>query len=149
MRVKDALTNQHRAVISLADCNTVADAIDKLRSTGASALIVTKGARPTGIFTSSDIIRAGVESSDKPIADIPLKEAMTAELISVETEDNIAGAIEAMLRAGIHHMPVNEDGQIIAILPVNDLAAQHIENLESEIDHLNEYIHQLHDALHD
>ena len=149
MRVKDALANQHRTVLSMSADHTVADAIEKMAVTGAKALLVTSDQLPTGIFTCSDLMRASVDSPGKPFSAIPLGEAVTTNLVPVTTEDDISGAIEVMLRAGTEYLPVLKDKQPIAILSIHDLLACHVDALNSEIDQLNDYINQLHDAYHD
>ena len=149
MRVKDALTNQHRKVLSLTDSHTVADAITKMMAAEASALIVTSGGQPTGLFTRSDVMRVSVDSPCHSFATIPLKDALAGNLIWIEPEDDIAGVIDTMLRKRIEYLPVQEDGQVIAIFSIRDLVAWHLEALNDEIEHLNDYIRQLHDSLED
>ena len=149
MRVKDALTNQHWTVLSLAESQTVADAITKMMAAGASALIVTSGGQPTGLFTRSDVMRVSVDSPRQSFAAIPLKEALAGDFIWTKPEDDIVGVIDTMLRKRIQFLPVREDGQVIAVLSIQDLVAWHLEALNAEIEHLNDYIHQLHDSLED
>ena len=149
MRVKDALTNQHQTVLSLTENHTVADAITKMIAAEASALIVTTGGQPTGLFTRNDVMRVSVDSPVQSFATIPLKEAMVSNIIWVEPDDDIAGAIETMLRKRIEYLPVQEDGKVIAILSTQELVVVHLEALNAEIEHLNDYIHQLHDSLED
>ena len=149
MRVKDALTNQHRTVLSLTAEHTVGDAIEKMTAAGANAPLVTSGHRPTGIFTRSDVMRASVDSPEKSFSAIPLGETVSADLVSLTPEDDTASAIEVMLRAGVEYLPVLKDKQPIAILSIHNLMACHIDALNNEIEQLNDYINQLHDSFHD
>ena len=149
MRVKDVLTNHHRLVLSLTANNTVADAITKMVAAEAGALIVTSDGEPTGLFTRSDVMRASVQSPGQSFATIPLKETITGHMIWIEPEENIANAIDTMLRERIEYLPVGKAGKVIAVLSLQDLVTSHLEALAAEIEHLNDYIHQLHDSLED
>ena len=149
MRVEDVLTNNHRRVLNLAESRTVADAIKEMTATGADALIVTTDRGPAGIFTRSDVMRASVDSPRKSLAAIPLKEAMSADIVSAEPGDDTARAVDVMLRAGVAYLPIRADGQIVAILPIRDLVACHLEALNHELEQLQDYIDQLHESYHD
>ena len=149
MRIKDALTIKHRTVVSLKDCHTVADAIAKLAASETGALVVTSGGEPSGLFARSDVMRVSADSPGQSFSTIPLKEATAGYPIWIEPEDNIATAIDMMLGKRIEYLPVREGGKVIAILSLQDLVTCHLEALTAEIEHLNDYIHQLHDSLED
>lgn len=149
MRVKDLLTNQPQAFSSLTDRQTIADAIKTMIAAKTGALIVTSDSGPTGILTRSDVLRSWADSPAKPFQKTELREAISSQLITAEPGDDIAATIDVMLRAEIIHMPICEDGQIIAILSIHDLAAHHIKALHSELEQMNDYIDRLHDSYQD
>ena len=149
MRVKDAVTNQHRKVLSLPDSYSVADAIAKMTATGKNALIITANQQPAGLFSRNDLMKAIANVPGKSFETIRLKEVVTADFIQVEFRDDLASTVGAMLKAEIEYLSVCENSEVRAIVPIRDLLTSHIEALESEIEQLNDYITQLHDSLHD
>ena len=94
-------------------------------------------------------MRVSADSPGQSFSTILLKEAIADNPIWIDLEDNIATAIDMMLGEKIEYLPVREDGKMIAILSLQDLIACHLEALTAEIEHLNDYIHQLHDSLED
>jgi CBS domain-containing protein len=149
MRVKDLLPKKPRTVSSLTDRDTISDAVKTLMRSDISAVLVTSEAGQPGIFTRSDILRAWDDSTRERFGDIVLKEAMTADLITAHPEDGLADTIAAMLHARIGHLPVCESGRVIALLRLDDLFAVYVEALNKELEHLNDYIDQLHDSFQD
>jgi CBS domain-containing protein len=149
MRVRDLLPKKPRTVSRLTDRHTISDAVKTLTTPDTSAVLVTSEAGRPGIITRSDILRVWGDSTRKPFGDVALKEAMTAELITARPEDGLADTIAAMLRARVDHLPVCESGRVIAVLRLKDLFAGYVESLSNELEHLNDYIEQLHDSFHD
>jgi CBS domain-containing protein len=149
MRVRDLLSKTPRTVSSLTDRHTISDAVKSLVAPDTSAVLVTSEAGRPGILTRSDILRVWNDSSRKPFGHIVLKEAMTAELITAGPDDDLADSIATMLRARVGHLPVCESGRVIAVLRLKDLFAIYVEALNNELEHLNDYIEQLHDSFQD
>lgn len=149
MRVRDLLPKKRRTVSSLTDRHTLSDAVKTLMTPDTSAVLVTSEAGRPGILTRSDILRVWGDSTRRPLGDIALKEAMTVDLITARPEDGLADTIAAMLRARVDHLPVCESGRVIAVLRLKDLFAGYVESLKNELEHLNDYIEQLHDSFQD
>lgn len=149
MRVKDLLKNQPQAVAILTDRQTFGDAIQTMMTAQSDALVVTSDIGPTGILTRSDVFRAWFDSSAKTSQETELREALSSKLITAAPDDDIADTIDMMLKAEIGHMPICEDGKIMAILSIRDLVAHHLEALNSELEQMNDYIERLHDSYED
>ena len=54
-----------------------------------------------------------------------------------------------MLKAGARHVPVMEDKKILGMLQLTDLFEHQIESLTAEINQLNDYLEDLHEAAQD
>ncbi|HIJ20977.1 MAG TPA: CBS domain-containing protein [Deltaproteobacteria bacterium] len=71
---------------------------------------------------------------------------MTQKLIVARPEDGIDTSISLMIKAGIKHLPVVENGQLIGILGFCDLVQHQVGALSSELHYLEEYLDDLHEA---
>ena len=75
-----------------------------------------------------------------------VEEAMTSKLIVAEPEEEVSAAMATMIKAGIRHLPVIENGRIIGMLTIGDLVEHQVGTLTAEIHYLQDYISDLHDA---
>lgn len=149
MVVRDLLEKKGRPVITIESRRSVDDAIDRMASSGVSALIVTEEERPVGIFAERDVLRAYLRNKTAAFARIPLAEAMTNRLISAGPEDSVGTVMTLMLQAGIRHLPVIENAAVVGMLTINDLVRYRLDSLDAEVHHLKDYIADLHDAGND
>jgi CBS domain-containing protein len=81
--------------------------------------IVVLDADRVGIVTDRDLrsrLVAGGRSSDTPIADIA-----TFPVRTIAARTPVFEALIAMLSAGIHHLPVTEDGRLVGMVSSNDV----------------------------
>jgi len=146
MAIRDLLNAKGRSVISI-DCRcSVDDAVDRMDATGVSALIVTENDRPVGIFAERDLLRIYRRKRNTDFGRVPLSTAMTNRLVSVAPSDSIGTAMVLMLNAGIRHLPVIENDAVIGMLTINDLVQYRLESLNDELQHLKDYIADLHEA---
>jgi CBS domain-containing protein len=149
MQIHALLTGDHVPVHTISEAATVADAIELMASRNTSALIVTRDAVPVGIFAERDVLRAYMRNSQRAFADVGLHEAMTNKLITAHPDDEMATAMHTMLQADIRHLPVVENQQIIGMLTIRDVVKYLMDALAAEIEHLSNYIKDLHEASHD
>ena len=71
---------------------------------------------------------------------------MTRRLFSADTTDEISDLITMMIQSDLEYLPVVEDNRILGLLAIEDLVEFQIESLTDEIDQLNDYIDDLHEA---
>jgi CBS domain-containing protein len=146
MVVSDLLKKMGRSVFSMESDRSVDDAINALTANKVSALIVTENTRPVGIFAERDVLRTYLRDKDRSFADVRLGDAMTATLITAKPNDKIDTAMNVMLKAGIGHLPVIENDEVIGMPTASDLVEYRLASLDDEVHHLKEYIADLHDA---
>lgn len=149
MPITELLNQEDQKAFKIESELTVEDAINLMTENDTTALIVVEGDRPAGIFTEKDILLSYVKFNRKPYAEIKLKNAMTNKLIVAKPEDEIDATISLMIQTGIKHLPVVEDGEIIALLYMCDLVHHQVGTLSTELHYLEEYLSDLHDAGHD
>jgi len=146
MLIKEFLDQEDQKAFKINSELTVEDAINLMTENDTSALIVVEGDRPVGIVTERDVLLSYVKSNRKPYPEIKLKNAMTNKLIVAKPEDEIDGSISLMIQTGIRHLPVVEDGRIIALVNICDLVHHQVGTLSAELHYLEEYLSDLNDA---
>jgi CBS domain-containing protein len=89
----------------------------------ASAVALDAEGRPVGIVTDSDLRRRVAAGSRT--TSVPMREIMSAPVVTITRDELGLDAVEAMLRARIHHLVVvDDDGRAIAVVADSDLLAR-------------------------
>ena len=146
MKVHILCEEKKRPVYTLASHKSVGEAIDLMSAKKVSALIVTEADQPVGIFAERDIFRYCQKGRMQALPETVLREVMADQLIVAHPEDDISRMMTVMLHADIRHLPVSDGQKIIGLLNLRDLIEQQMKSLGEEIDQLNNYIEDLHEA---
>ena len=115
---------------------TLADAVDCLRETQASGLVlVDADNRPAGLLTEADIARR-VAFSQEP--DAPVSAVMTSPVVSIGADEHLYRAVARMRKNTLRHLPVtDEDGCLAGMLHLDDALASVSQDLVTRIDRLS------------
>lgn len=140
MKVADIIDAKGKEVVSIDAHSSVEDAIRLMNSSGISALIVTEKGSTAGIFTERDVVRCYLASDGKSFKEIPLKDAMTTNLIVAEMQDDISAVMSIMVEKNIRHLPVISKDKIIGMLSIRDIIQIHVNKMATEIHYLRDYI---------
>jgi len=140
VKVKQLLGAKGREVVTTEAENTVEDAIRSMQGRNISALLVADHGKPVGIFTERDVLRCYIAAGGRSFSEIPLREAMTANLVVAELEDDLNDIMAVMTDRNIRHLPVVEKGALIGMLSVRDVIQSQVQKLTSEIHYLKDYI---------
>jgi CBS domain-containing protein len=126
-------------VISCESNDTMREAVALLAEKRIGAVPVMRGGSVVGIFSERDVIyklaNEGEACLNRPLADV-----MTAPPITVETTSLINEALALMTRRRIRHLPVMENGAMVAFISIGDLVKYHTDEVEHEAEALREYI---------
>jgi len=119
MKVKEIMT-PHVEAIWLTE--SLADAAELMWKNDCGVLPVIKdGRKVIGLITDRDICMAAVMRDSKPSA-VSIEEVMTGQVYSVDPEDNVDQALEAMQEHKVRRLPVvNAEGELEGILSMNDV----------------------------
>jgi CBS domain-containing protein len=104
-----------------------------------SVLVMDEG-RIIGIFTERDYAEKG-ELQGRVAAKTLVRELMTEELYTVTTATSIDECMALMTQHHIRHMPVVENGILVGILSMRDVVAAVLEERQSKIEGLENFIH--------
>lgn len=116
MKISEIMTKA--AVVDSAD-ETLADGAKKMRDNQTGSLLVMDGTRLMGIVTERDVLRAVAEGKDPTT--LPLKDAMTTEVITIGPRTRLKEAAALMAEKWIRHLPVLEDETVVGIISQRDL----------------------------
>lgn len=149
MKLRESLDKGPRAYFSLDATKSAEDAIRLMAEKHVSAVIVTEGGEPVGIFTERDVLRCYVKCGERPYDEIALKDAMTNKLIVGKPEDEVGQVISLMVQADIRHLPIMVGRKVEGMVYLCDLLHDHVGTLSTEIRYLEEYLRDLQDAVTD
>jgi len=140
MKVRQLLGTKGREVVTTESENTVEDAIRAMHRRKISALVIADHGKPVGIFTERDVLRCYVATDGKNFKEIPLRDAMTTNLVVAELEDELNDIMAVLIDRNIRHLPVVDNGALIGMLSVRDIIQSQVQKLTSEIHYLKDYI---------
>ena len=137
--VRQLLETKSPEVFSIAPDAPVIEAIRLMAERRIGALLVMEGPRLAGILSERDsarkVVLQGRSSKDTPVRDI-----MTAEVISVRPQDSTEHCMQLVTDSRIRHLPVIEGGQVVGVVSIGDLVKAVIAEQKQELDHLQRYI---------
>jgi CBS domain-containing protein len=105
------------------------------------AIPIVEGERIVGIFSERDLMTRIVVEGRDPQRALVL-EVMSREVQSATPDDTRSECLERMREARCRHLPVLENGRLIAMLSMRDLLRDEIEEQDEEIRGLRAYLHQ-------
>ena len=118
-----------RSVTQLADLNEY----------GIGALLVLRRGEPVGIFTERDVLRRVLGQGMRAEA-TRVRDAMTADFVTVTPSTHTDQAMEMMTRMRFRHMPVVENGRVMGLVSIGDLMRWVLLSQEAEIEQFSHYI---------
>ncbi len=99
---------------------TVGEAVSLMAQQRIGSTLVMEGSRLIGIFTERDTVKAISQSHDAPNHEI--SSWMTHNPETVDPEVDTEEALKTMLERGFRHLPVVENGHVIGMVSMRDLA---------------------------
>ncbi|MBK8784506.1 MAG: CBS domain-containing protein [Anaerolineales bacterium] len=118
---------------------TVLDALKVMADAHIGAILVTENGKIIGIYTERDYLYKG-EIEGRSAKDTKLKDVMVSKMITVTNETTVEQCMGLMKQYRIRHLPVVEHDQLIGLVSMRDVMLAAIENKESEIRGLENYI---------
>jgi CBS domain-containing protein len=138
--VKHLLDGKGRNVISISPDASVFDAIKLMADESIGSLVVLdENETLLGIVTERDyarkVIVKGRSSHDTRVAEI-----MTSDVMTASSEHTVNSCMELMTEKKVRHLPVVENGRVVAMVSIGDLVQAIIADQKEEIEHLEQYI---------
>ena len=137
--VSEILENKGGMVLSVKITETVFDAINLMAQVNIGAVLVQKNETIAGIFTERDYLQKialkSISSQETVVGDV-----MTSPVITADPEDSIQKCMETMTSCHCRHLPVVDNGKLLGIVSIGDLVKKLLDEKNSEVEQLNQYI---------
>ena len=117
----------------------VIDAVRLMAEKSIGAVLVMQGGRLVGILSERDYARK-VVLQGRASADTPVRDIMTADVISVGLDDSADRCMQIVTDRRIRHLPVLDNGAVLGVVSIGDLVRAVIEDQQVELDQLQRYI---------
>ena len=120
MQVRDLMTPDPELV---SPDTTIRDAAQRMRDTDVGALPVGNDGQLTGMLTDRDIvIRAVAEGRSGD--EVTVGEVLTTSVVSCRPDDAVEDAANLMAQHQVRRLPVVDDGRLVGIIALGDVARQ-------------------------
>lgn len=127
-------------VVTIEANTTLRKAAIALKQANVGTLAIMDGTEIAGILSERDVTRALADGADPD--EVWVADVMSAEPRYATAEDSASGAREVMLAAGIRHLPVMDEGDLVGIVSMRDLLAGVRPAVDAEdLDELRELLH--------
>lgn len=137
--VRQVLDSKGREIWTIGRDEMVLDAIREMAQRDIGALVVVDENGPIGMFTERHYAReVFLKGRSSPIT--PVREAMRSGFVYVSPERTVEECMALMTEHKVRHLPVMEDGMLVGIISMGDLAKSIISDREFVIDQLTNYI---------
>jgi CBS domain-containing protein len=107
-------------VVTTGSETTLRDAARDLRRAEAGTLVVMEGSAIAGILSERDVVRALAEDANPD--EVWVGDVMSEEPRYLTVGDEVGSALEIMLAAGIRHLPVVDEAELVGIVSIRDLS---------------------------
>lgn len=111
---------EHGAVVA-EPTETVADVARRMRDFRVGCVVVTRGARVTGILTDRDLVLRVIAEGKDPELTL-VADVVTHDPTTLERTDSIETALRKMREHGVRRLPITSyDGKVTGIVTADDL----------------------------
>lgn len=141
MKIEDIIRKKGADVVTIAPAATVAELVELLAKFNIGAVVVSEDAVTIGgIVSERDVVRR-LATEGAAVLEKPVSAIMTANVKTCSVEDSLESTAETMTYGRFRHLPVVQDGKLVAIISIGDVVKDQIDQLTDERNHLLEYLH--------
>src|SRR5262245_32966061 len=120
MNIASLLASKGSRVITIPSDQTVRQAVRLLAEHNIGALVVVDTmARPTGILSERDIVRA--TSTNEQVFALEVTAIMTRNVVIGVPQDDLLSVGHTMTERRVRHLPVMEADQLVGIVSIGDI----------------------------
>lgn len=141
MKVSDVIRNKGTEVVTIPASATVTELVELLALRNIGAVVVSEdGIHVDGIASERDVVRH-LAADGAGVLTKTVAEVMTTQVVTVSREDGLGAIAHTMTYSRLRHLPVVEDGELVAIVSLGDVVKYRIDQLTGERNHLLEYLY--------
>lgn len=127
MKVRDIMTTE---VATAAPDTTLEEIATMMRDENVGSIPIVDDDELTGIVTDRDIVVRCIAEGKDP-TEVTAEEVYTEDLQTVEPDSDVRQAAEIMGRRQIRRLPVVDDGELVGIVALGDIAVKERDDRES------------------
>ncbi len=116
--VRDIMTKE---IVMIDDDKTALEAARTMTEKGISSIFVVKDGTPVGIVSERDFVKK-ICLKERNVAEVKIGEIMSKILTVAGPETPIEVAVQRMINHKIRRLPISDNGKIVGIITVTDLA---------------------------
>jgi CBS domain-containing protein len=136
MTVASLLARKGVKVVTIQPEQQIRQALALLAEHNIGALVVVDpGARPIGILSERDIVRAAVRD-ERGVFEKSVSALMTRNVIVGVPQDDLTSVGHTMTEKRIRHLPVVEQGRLVGIISIGDVVKAQRDQYQGEVDTL-------------
>lgn len=136
MDVGGFLRKQRQKVLTCAPDETIEALVLRLARNNIGAMpVCSADGVLVGVISERDLVRAFAVDGAKVLAR-RIRDLMTSIVVTCDPNTTIADAEKKMNERRIRHLPVVEDGRVVAMLSIRDIVAWRVQTQQDEIVHM-------------
>ena len=133
------LAEGHRLIHAIRPDATVREALELMAQKNIGALLVIDGMGLAGVFSERDYARK-VVLQGKTSNEALVKDVMTAEVITVESTQNMEHCMQIMTDHHVRHLPIMDKQQVKGLISIGDVVKEMMAHQKATIEQLQSYI---------
>lgn len=137
--VQQILAQKGRRIISASPSDSVRQVIGLMAEHNIASVLIMTGSELLGIITERDYARK-VMLLGRTSAETPVSEIMTSPVVSVSPGETAQKCMSLMTEMKCRHLPVLDNGEVIGMVSIGDLVKAVIQDQQTEIQQLQQYI---------
>lgn len=137
--VSEVIDHKGEMVLCVDQNEPVFDAISLMAEVNIGAVLVKRNEAIAGIFTERDYLQK-IALKKRSSHDTFVKDVMSSPVISAGPDDTVEQCLETMSSCRCRHLPIVSDGELLGIVSIGDLVKQILDEKDSEIEQLSQYI---------
>ena len=119
----EKINRKHKPIYTIDFDATTTDAAKMMHEENIGAILVNMPVKEDGVYagiiSERDIINSCANYSN--FENLPVSKTMSEKLLVADIENNVHSIMECMRENHIRHIPLSENGKIIALLSIRDL----------------------------
>ena len=139
MTIARLIAGRDQQIIHCSPQESVRDAAARLAEHRIGAMPVVHQGHVVGIFSERDLLYC-VSRHGGDALGLLIEAVMTAPPITADPDSTVRDALEVMTLRRIRHLPVLDDGELVAFVSIGDLVKHRLELVEHEAQAMRDYI---------
>lgn len=140
MTIDQILNDKGREVISVKADSTLETAARTLDEKRIGAVVALgEGGAIVGVLSERDIVRQVARNGQAALS-MHVGDAMTRDVITVESTTKVDDALQLMTDRRIRHLPVFRNERLVGVISIGDLVKWKIAETEAEAEAMKSYL---------